>query len=223
MFVLCAIPKYVLCLLTWWTGLFASLGDVIILEEAAYVSSGFFYETVAPLLCVGMFILKNAIHTQLSTLPWTLYTAQLYYFAVIDTAFDRNICLTLRIVNKTCLTLLFDATQWHQWHSCLTLHNDTLVWRYTMTSNTFLSIPNDIENLFTTSKSCSTLHNAIKVLFDTTQCHQSLVRHHTMPSKSCSTPHNDIKGLFDTKQWHQRLVWYQTMTSKACLIPDNDN
>lgn len=28
-------------------------GDVIILEEAAYVSSGFFYETVAPLLCIG--------------------------------------------------------------------------------------------------------------------------------------------------------------------------
>ena len=180
MFVLCAIPKYVLCLLTWWTGLFASLGDVIILEEAAYVSSGFFYETVAPLLCVGMFILKNAIHTQLSTLPWTLYTAQLYYFAVIDTAFDRNICLTLRIVNKTCLI---------QWHSCLTLHND-------------------IKHFFVNPQWHRKLVYHIKVLFDTTQCHQSLVRHHTMPSKSCSTPHNDIKGLFDTTQWHQRLVWH---------------
>jgi hypothetical protein len=29
-------------------------GDVIILEEAAYVDPGFFYETVAPLLIVGM-------------------------------------------------------------------------------------------------------------------------------------------------------------------------
>jgi hypothetical protein len=28
-------------------------GDVIILEEAAYVDPGFFYETVAPLLIVG--------------------------------------------------------------------------------------------------------------------------------------------------------------------------
>ena len=29
-------------------------GDVIILEEAAYVDQGFFYETVAPLLLVGV-------------------------------------------------------------------------------------------------------------------------------------------------------------------------
>jgi hypothetical protein len=29
-------------------------GDVIILEEAAYVEQGFFYETVAPLLLVGV-------------------------------------------------------------------------------------------------------------------------------------------------------------------------
>jgi len=28
-------------------------GDVIILEEAAYVNPGFFYETVAPLLSIG--------------------------------------------------------------------------------------------------------------------------------------------------------------------------
>jgi hypothetical protein len=28
-------------------------GDIIILEEAAYVDPQFFYETVAPLLCVG--------------------------------------------------------------------------------------------------------------------------------------------------------------------------
>ena len=29
-------------------------GDIIILEEAAYVDQGFFYETVAPLLLVGV-------------------------------------------------------------------------------------------------------------------------------------------------------------------------
>ena len=29
-------------------------GDVVILEEAAYVEEGFFYETVAPLLLVGV-------------------------------------------------------------------------------------------------------------------------------------------------------------------------
>jgi hypothetical protein len=29
-------------------------GDIIILEEAAYVDEGFFYETVAPLLLVGV-------------------------------------------------------------------------------------------------------------------------------------------------------------------------
>jgi hypothetical protein len=29
-------------------------GDVIILEEAAYVEQNFFYETVAPLLLVGV-------------------------------------------------------------------------------------------------------------------------------------------------------------------------
>jgi hypothetical protein len=28
-------------------------GDVLILEEAAYCDPGFFYETVAPLLCIG--------------------------------------------------------------------------------------------------------------------------------------------------------------------------
>jgi hypothetical protein len=28
-------------------------GDILILEEAAYVDSGFFYETVAPLLMMG--------------------------------------------------------------------------------------------------------------------------------------------------------------------------
>jgi hypothetical protein len=29
-------------------------GDAIILEEAAYVDQGFFYETVAPLLLIGV-------------------------------------------------------------------------------------------------------------------------------------------------------------------------
>jgi hypothetical protein len=29
-------------------------GDILILEEAAYVDSDFFYETVAPLLLVGV-------------------------------------------------------------------------------------------------------------------------------------------------------------------------
>jgi len=48
-------------LLTQRKGLVASSGDVIILEEAAYVSSGFFYETVAPLLCIGMYMLHHCI------------------------------------------------------------------------------------------------------------------------------------------------------------------
>lgn len=38
-------------------------GDVIILEEAAYVNSSFFYETIAPLLCIG-----NACFIAISTL-----------------------------------------------------------------------------------------------------------------------------------------------------------
>ena len=35
-------------------------GDVIILEEAAYVNPGFFYETVAPLLSMGCVCVRGA-------------------------------------------------------------------------------------------------------------------------------------------------------------------
>ena len=53
--------SYVVWLLTQRKGPVASSGDVIILEEAAYVSSGFFYETVAPMLCIGMYMLHHCI------------------------------------------------------------------------------------------------------------------------------------------------------------------
>jgi hypothetical protein len=48
--------QYAVCLGGWGnTGTTKGTGgDIIILEEAAYVEQGFFYETVAPLLLVGV-------------------------------------------------------------------------------------------------------------------------------------------------------------------------
>jgi len=59
-------------------------GDIIILEEAAYVDQGFFYETVAPLLLVGVTSLI-CISTLTSDIKYGLYSY----------AFIRFGCLTL--------------------------------------------------------------------------------------------------------------------------------
>jgi hypothetical protein len=47
------IPTYILTLKPQTETTKGTGGDIIILEEAAYVDSGFFYETVAPLMIVG--------------------------------------------------------------------------------------------------------------------------------------------------------------------------
>ena len=77
--------------------------------ESAHLSSGFFFETVALLLCVGIFIPKNAIHILLSTLPlWPLstlpsltrntgWTLHIDIVACVDTTLTSQPDLTLHI------------------------------------------------------------------------------------------------------------------------------
>jgi hypothetical protein len=48
------LPLTFLCLLAVTGTTKGTGGDILILEEAAYVDSDFFYETVAPLLLVGV-------------------------------------------------------------------------------------------------------------------------------------------------------------------------
>lgn len=64
-------------------------GDVIILEEAAYVNSGFFYETIAPLLCIG-----NTSFIAISTL-----TSEMNFYTKLISKIDP---LTNQPVFKSC-------------------------------------------------------------------------------------------------------------------------
>lgn len=58
-------------------------GDIIILEEAAYVDQGFFYETVAPLLLIGVTSLI-CISTLTSELKYVLFTF-IYLYIIYST------------------------------------------------------------------------------------------------------------------------------------------
>tara|TARA_B100002051_G_C16437564_1_gene487317 strand:+ start:65 stop:415 length:351 start_codon:yes stop_codon:yes gene_type:complete len=70
-------------------------GDLIILEEAAFVDSGFFYETVAPLLCIG-----NTSFVAISTLTSDMN----FYTKLISKVWRRP--LTFKILNLSALVSL---------------------------------------------------------------------------------------------------------------------
>lgn len=62
-------------------------GDIIILEEAAYVDPGFFYETVAPLLLVGVTSLI-CISTLTSEIKCVIFLFFMFYLDFFYFFFD---------------------------------------------------------------------------------------------------------------------------------------
>lgn len=72
-------------------------GDVLILEEAAYVDQGFFYETVAPLLIVGTTSLLG-ISTLTSEINFYTRLMRMKY----KTGLPVFTCLTIQLVCEKC-------------------------------------------------------------------------------------------------------------------------
>ena len=73
-------------------------GDVLILEEAAYVDPGFFYETVAPLLSMG-----GTSLIAISTL-----TSEINFYTRLMRMRDKHsnlpifVCLTIQLACEEC-------------------------------------------------------------------------------------------------------------------------
>ena len=73
-------------------------GDILILEEAAYVDPGFFYETVAPLMIVGN---TSLIGISTLTLEINFYT-RLMRMKDKTTGLPLFTCLTIQLACDAC-------------------------------------------------------------------------------------------------------------------------